>query len=295
MCYKCGKELAVNHVLVDPNLCLHDGVCVANCPASLLGMLETPTGRLPTSEKGEYCLHCGHCVSVCRAGALALTSLARSELRDLQVERESSPEQIEQLLQSRRSIRRYRDQVVPRALIERALDSARFAPSGMNQQPVAWTVVEGHDRVRALAQAVRDLAADLIAQKHPVAKRLHFERFVREWDRGQDTILRNAPMLVIAHTPAGDPMGQGAATIAMTYFQLAAMALDLGTCWAGYLQFALGFSPAVATLAGIPEGRQSNAATMVGYAKHDYVAIPPRKPLQVNWMCSEVRTSCHPV
>jgi nitroreductase/NAD-dependent dihydropyrimidine dehydrogenase PreA subunit len=273
----------VNHVLVDPSRCLHDGVCVANCPTSLLHMVEATSGRVPASDQGEYCIRCGHCVSLCPTGALALTSLPRSELRDLFPDRRTSSEQVEQLLQARRSIRRYRDQVVPRALIERALDSARFAPSGINQQPVAWTVVEGHDKVHALAQSVRDFAADLVAKKHPVAERLHFERFIGEWDRGQDTILRGAPVVVVAHTPAGDTMGQTAATIAMTYFQLAAMALDLGTCWAGYLQIALGFSPAVAKLAGVPEGRQSTAATMLGYAKHDYVAIPPRKPLQVNW------------
>jgi nitroreductase len=78
-------------------------------------------------------------------------------------------------------------------------------------------------------------------------------------------------------------MGPGAATIAMTYFQLAASALGLGTCWAGYLEIALGMSPAVVKLAGIPEGRQAHAATMLGYAKNEYAAIPPRKPLDVTW------------
>lgn len=172
---------------------------------------------------------------------------------------------------------------MPRALIERALDSARFAPSGLNQQPVAWTVIEGRDRVHALGRAVRDFSADLLAKNHPVAQRLDFGRFIAEWDNGQDTILRDAPVVVIAHTPAGDPMGPGSAGIAMTYFQLAATALGLGTCWAGYAQIALSFSPAVAQLAGIPDGRQSQAVTMLGYAKYAYVAIPPREPLQVTW------------
>jgi len=223
-------------------------------------------------------------VSVCRSGALALTTLPRNELRELHRERDVTPEQAEQLLQSRRSIRRYRDQSVPRSLIERALDSARFAPSGLNQQPVAWTVIDGKDKVHALAHSVRDFAADLLAKQHPLAERLDFRRFVGEWDNGHDTILRDAPTVVIAHTPAGDPMGAGSATIAMTYFQLAAAALGLGTCWAGYLQIALAMSPATAKLAGIPEGRQTQAASMLGYTKHTHVAIPPRKPLQINWL-----------
>jgi nitroreductase/NAD-dependent dihydropyrimidine dehydrogenase PreA subunit len=280
LCY----EHNMNHVVVDPSRCLHDGICVANCPMSLLDLEETPAGRLPTSDKGERCVACGHCVSVCRAGALALTSLSRADLRDIRPEHAITPEQAEQLLQSRRSIRRYREKAVPRDLIERALDSARFAPSGLNLQPVAWTVIDGREKVHALASAVRDFAADLLAKKHPMAERLDFARFVGEWDKGQDTILRDAPAVVLAHTLAADPMGPGAATIAMTYFQLAAIALGLGTCWAGYLQIALAMSAAVAKLAGIPEGRQSHGASMVGYAKHGYVAIPPRKPLQVSWV-----------
>jgi nitroreductase len=210
--------------------------------------------------------------------------LPRSQLRDLRPEHPVTPEQVELLLQARRSIRQYRDKLVPRPLIERALDSARFAPSGMNLQPVAWTVISGHESVHALAAGVRDLAAALLTQKHPVAERLGLARIVAGWDKGEDPILRGAPHVVVAHTPAGEPTGTGAATIALTYFQLAAEALGLGTCWAGYLQIALAMSPALAKLAGIPEGRQAQASTMLGYAKYAYTAIPPRKDLEVNWL-----------
>ena len=274
----------MNHVVVDASRCRHDGICVANCPMGLLELGETPDGILPMSDEGERCVECGHCVSVCRAGALSLTSMSRSDLRESRPDHNPTPEQAEQLVQSRRSVRRYREESPPRALVERALDSARFAPTGLNSQPVAWTVIDGRHKVHALAASVRDFAADLLAKKHPLAERLDFARLVGDWDKGQDTILRDAPAVVIAHTPAADPMGPGAATLAMPCFQLAATALGLGTCWAGYLQIALAMSPAVVKLAGIPEGRQAHGASMLGYAKYSYIAIPPRKPLQVNWV-----------
>jgi nitroreductase len=194
------------------------------------------------------------------------------------------PEQAEQLLQARRSIRRYGDKLVPREIIERALDSARYAPSGINRQPVAWTVVSGRDAVHKLSAAVLEWAGALVEQKHPLAERLGFSHFFAAWKKGEDLILRDAPHVVLAHTPTSDPSGAGSATIAMTYFQLAASALGLGTCWAGYLQLALSMSPAVANLAGVPAGRQAHAATMLGNAKHAYAAIPPRKPLEVTWV-----------
>ena len=273
----------MNHVVVDQERCLHDGLCISVCPVSVLERQIAPAGVVPTSSHGERCIRCGHCVSVCRADALALTFLPRRDLRPIEAAHAISPEQAEQLLQARRSIRRYRDKLVPRAIIARALDSARFAPSGVNLQPVAWTVLSGPEAVHRLAAGVLEWARALVEQKHPMAQRLGFGRFAAAWEQGEDLILRNAPHVAMAHTPAADPMGPGAATIAMTYFQLAASALGLGTCWAGYLEIALGMSPAVVKLAGVPEGRQVHAATMLGYAKYEYAAIPPRKPLDVTW------------
>jgi nitroreductase/Pyruvate/2-oxoacid:ferredoxin oxidoreductase delta subunit len=274
----------VNHVVVDQERCLHDGLCVSSCPVYALELKPGLAGAVPASSQGERCVRCGHCVSVCPAGALALTFMPRSELRLVNAADALRPEQAEQLLQARRSIRRYRDKLVSRETIERALDSARFAPSGINRQPVAWTVVSGRDTVHKVAAGVLEWAGALVEQKHPVAERLGFSRFLVAWKNGEDLILRDAPHVVLAHTPTADPSGATSATIAMTYFQLAASALGLGTCWAGYLQLALTMSPAVANLAGIPEGRQSHAATMLGYAKHAYPAIPPRNPLEVTWV-----------
>ncbi|MGA7740874.1 MAG: 4Fe-4S binding protein, partial [Polyangia bacterium] len=126
----------MNHVVVDQERCLHDGLCVSACPVSVLELETTLAGAVPTSSQGDRCIRCGHCVSICRAGALALTFLPRSDLRPMNTAHTISPEQAEQLLQARRSIRRYRDKLVPREIIARALDSARFAPSGVNRQPV---------------------------------------------------------------------------------------------------------------------------------------------------------------
>lgn len=274
----------MNHLVLDQDRCLHDGACVASCPISLLELTATERGATPTTDRGEDCLRCGHCVAVCRAEALELTSLRRTELRPTHPDRSIRPEQTEQLLRARRSIRRYRDKLVPRELIERALDSARYAPTGINLQPVAWTVVNGRERVHELAASVLEWARGLVQQNHPLAARLNFARFLASWEKGEDAILRQAPHVVLAHTATGESTGPGSAIIAVTYFQLAAAALGLGTCWAGYLQIALNMSPQIAKQAHVPEGRQVHAATMLGFAKFDYRAIPPRKPLDITWV-----------
>jgi len=66
---------------------------------------------------------------------------------------------------SRRSIRRYRPDPVPRDVIEALLKAAIWAPSAHNRQPWRFCVIESAARREALASAMgarlrRDLAAD---------------------------------------------------------------------------------------------------------------------------------------
>lgn len=73
------------------------------------------------------------------------------------------------LILTRRSLRRYRPEPVPRALIERLLTAAIWAPSAHNRQPWRFAVVESLEQKEKLARAMgerlrRDLEADSVPQ-----------------------------------------------------------------------------------------------------------------------------------
>ena len=70
-----------------------------------------------------------------------------------------------QTLLERRSIRRYTDQPVPRALLERLLTAAIWAPNAHNRQPWRFAVVTERSSGEQLAEQLaarweRDLLAD---------------------------------------------------------------------------------------------------------------------------------------
>ncbi|MCS6835101.1 MAG: nitroreductase family protein [Anaerolineae bacterium] len=74
------------------------------------------------------------------------------------------------LIKTRRSLRRYRPEPVPRALLERLLEAAIWSPSAHNRQPWRFVIVETAQAKEALARAMgarlrRDLAADGVAQE----------------------------------------------------------------------------------------------------------------------------------
>jgi nitroreductase len=71
--------------------------------------------------------------------------------------------------------------------------------------------------------------------------------------------------------------------IALSFLDVAAPALGLGTCWAGYLMAAIPQSPPLKEALGLSEAVTSLAAMMVGYPKYRYHRLPPRNEPQIAW------------
>lgn len=61
-------------------------------------------------------------------------------------------------LMTRRSIRAFTEEAVPREALEQIVDAARYAPSGMNKQLWRFTVVQNPAMLDALAAVIREEA-----------------------------------------------------------------------------------------------------------------------------------------
>lgn len=90
---------------------------------------------------------------------------------------------LEEVVRTRRSVRRWLDEPVPRADLERMVDSARQAPSDTNAQPWHFTVVTDRAVIRLLEQATRQRFAELgenleLSGRKEVGRKLKvFERY----------------------------------------------------------------------------------------------------------------------
>ena len=106
---------------------------------------------------------------------------------------------------------------------------------------------------------------------------------VGAWDMGFDSVLRDAPVLVVASAPKAASNGMVDVTLALSYFELAAPKLGLGTCWAGLLEGALLSSSDTREALGLPEGHPYHYPMMVGYPKSKYFRVPQRKTPKIVW------------
>lgn len=145
--------------VVDPEKCKKDHICVDECPAKIIKMIDKDTPPVPVSRAEEFCIQCGHCVAVCPYGALSHKAMAPEQCPPVRKELLPNPEWAEHFLRSRRSIRTYKKKVVERETITRLIDIARYGPSGSNSQPVRWLVIHDNEEVKNLAAPSMGLGA----------------------------------------------------------------------------------------------------------------------------------------
>ena len=269
---------------VDPGKCNRDGICVDECPMKIIALKDKNAVPVPVPGADDFCIHCGHCVAVCPTAALALDRMTPEQCLPVKKEWVLDSDQTEHFLRSRRSIRTYKKGPVGRDAISRLIDIAAHAPSGHNIQPVRWHVVYDTEELHRQTGMVVDWMRYMIKEQPEMAAKMHLEMMVGAWEFGVDVVCRAAPHVVVAHGLQSDRTAPAACTIAMTYLELAAPSLGLGTCWAGFFSAAAMFWPPLQKALGLPEGHMCYGAAMVGYPKYKYHRMPARNTPQVTWV-----------
>ncbi|MFC2027381.1 nitroreductase family protein [Chloroflexota bacterium] len=269
-------------LLVDGEKCNKCGMCAAECPICIIQMVEKETPPSWADDAEALCINCGHCVAVCPTGALGLSTMPLKKCVPITKNLKTTPEQLEQFLKSRRSIRAYKKKPVEHEKLAKLIDIARYAPSGHNQQPVQWLVVEKRKDVKQLAQMTIDWLRGLIKKDPTFSEMVQAEALVAGWDSGIDVVTRGAPHLIFAHAQK-DSVPLGDCHIALTYLELAAHSMGVGACWGGFVQVGATYDPALAQALQLPEGHASFGAMMIGYPKYKFSRIPVRNDAQVIW------------
>ena len=271
---------------VDAARCLRCGRCAAICPTEVL--LPDSVAITVDNSINFGCIACGQCMTVCPNGSITVTGrdLSPADLTDLPSREErATPPQLAALMRSRRSIRRFSDREIHRAIIERIVEAAACAPMAIPPSEVGITVVNGRAKVAELSRDVAKGYAGLLKFMDNGAarllgrvlmKRTTYDRFdsfiiplarvIVDGDRqGKDYVLYHAPAALIFHvSPYTDTAD---ADIACTYAMLAAEAEGLGSCMIGCTAPILARSADLKQKYRIPERHTPALVLILGY--HD--------------------------
>ncbi|MBU2514954.1 nitroreductase family protein [bacterium] len=268
----------------DESTCKKDGICANECPVAII-RLKDGNGFPEMVQGGEgICLLCGHCVAVCPQGALSHIKVPIEECPPILKEVEISEEQAIQFLRSRRSVRFFKNRPVEKEKIQRLIEAARYAPTGSNSQSIEWTVFTDKTEIRNLAGLTVEWMKNVReANSQAIADFPYIPMIIAAWEMGMDVVLREAPALIIASAPQKNTSGMTDLSISLSYLDLIAPKLGLGTCWAGLLQGGLTSWKPLKDAVGLPEGHSQHYPMMLGYSKYKYFRLPERKLPKINW------------
>jgi nitroreductase len=214
-------------------------------------------------------------------------------------------EQFSGFLSSRRSVRVFKDDPVPREMLEKIVEIISLAPMSFPPHKVQVTVMQKRETIeRALPLMVKFYEELSRKMDNP------FIRWVIRRKAGQeafdslqshvlpslawrlpdmkaglgDTITRGAPSMLVFHARR-EAMGQTAdGWIALTYGLLAAHALGLGATAIDLVPPAIARSPELREMFEIPRENRVLASMIVGYPRYRFQRGIRRRLANVNWI-----------
>jgi nitroreductase len=170
--------------------------------------------------------------------------------------------QMELLIKGRRAVRQYKQENLEPEVLQRLLDVACYAPSGMNARKVRFTVVDDREKLAKLRDDVMTGLGRIVRENKLPEGMEFFADFYRAWDEhGIDILFRGAPHFLVVSAPQSIVTPVQDCLIAMTTFELFAQTLGVGTVWDGLAKWAINdLLPEFRNRLGIPEDH------VVGYA-----------------------------
>ena len=171
-----------------------------------------------------------------------------------------------ELIRMRRSVRKYKPEMIPREIIERCLEASRLAPSACNSQPWSFVVADTEPMRTKVAQAAFSgiYAMNNFAMQAPVLIAVLTER--------------SKFMAALAGRFRGIQYSLVDVGIACAFFSLAAEAEGVGSCLLGWFD-----EQAVKSVLGLSRNVKIDIMISMGYSAGNESAVKVRKPQRETW------------
>lgn len=253
--------------------CIGCGLCKAVCAASAISIQNTKA-----VVRQERCISCGHCAAVCASGAVS------SDVRSFKAFSVHEPEgtDIEKLLQGKRSVREFREDAVPRDVLETLVRYGEMAPSSRNTRGRKYYIVTGNrvDELEGvvirglvgITKPVKPLLPFMKIFSRKNAERLSslsalFSAMQNAYLAGKHPVLCGAPAVICIAGPKSNLQRKDDCVCAEQYLMLYAESIGLASCINGFTQIA---HKEAEKYLGVDDGYTVEAVVMLGYPKYQY-------------------------
>lgn len=265
-----GKNL-----VIDKEKCIHCGLCVNDCTAFALEFDDSKTPKF--TEGGEdRCIKCQHCLAVCPVGALSI--LDKKPENSEKILPQYSSEELLNLIKSRRSIRHFKSENVSPETIAKLKDMLNWVPTGCNNHGLHFSFIENFNVMNDFRNYTNKKLIKVMEKAPTCGIAKKFARYKKALIEGNDVIFRGAPHMIAVSAPLNAPCVNVDPIIALSYFELYAQSLGVGTLWCGFAQACLQVFPELCRELNIPDGYKASYVMLFGLPDVKYARATQPEP-----------------
>ena len=259
-------------IKVDSEKCKNCGLCIQDCFVSCLQFGEDNIPEY-VPNGNQICLLCQHCLVVCSTGALSIGKINPDDLNEPSF---VDGEDMLSMIKSRRSVRKYKKKSVPEDKIEKIREMLSYPPTGGNFDNLHFSIVASKEKM----DKIRKVTYDAISSLDDDSPLYNMKPIVEaNLAAGKDIVYQSAPAM-IACAVNMNYVAQGCETvdpiIALSYFELYAQSLGLGTLWDDFATIVVSQIPEVYSMLEIPEEYTLSFVIVFGIPAVKYSKVPDK-------------------
>lgn len=284
--------------VINKDQCTNCGLCVELC------LVYEKDDNDVSRVRPELCIKCGACGSICPAGAIEGSSAEKKRFTKEDMGKLPSPESLQFLFRSRRSVRRYKREPLRREDLEKILEAGRYTPTGSNNQGIKYIIINDPEKMLELREMAlpvmgRIFSMGLRIAKLPFAGKLMGERqaydlrthyapaiklLIKRNKEGDDRLFYRAPALMLVHGEKQDEALCFACHIAMFNCSMMAHLLGVGCLLNSFILMTINNNAKIKKWLGIPKGDKCFGAMTMGYQNIKYNSLIERNPVNVRYL-----------
>ena len=226
---------------VDKEKCIHCGLCVKDCSAKALKFDDE---QFPEIDE-KKCFKCQHCLAVCPVGAISVCGKN------------------------------------PETKMQKLKDMLKFVPTGCNFHKLHFAFIDDIEVMNEFRSYVNKKILDALTKKPVKAIANKFSKYANAFLNGEDIVFRGAPHMVVVSTPVDAPCYNVDPMIALSYFELYAQSMNIGTCWCGLAEFCLLIMPELSDYLKIPKGYKASYVMLFGEPDIKFARTVQPEPFEI--------------
>jgi ferredoxin len=282
------------------NVC---GLCAEVCPNKIIFKSELNKMQF-RDDRIDLCIKCGQCMAICPSKSIVVEGLSYEEdffelpaYTDLE-------NGFNDLIQTRRSIRNFKDKAVSKELLNKIVNAISYAPPGFTPLKTEITVISDPEIIKkSLSNMIKIYESWVKGFKSPIIRffmkkgmgkkkyltmkehvlPMLISRLPELNDGTEDTITRHAPAMILFHSDRNKDTDNDI-IIAATYGILTAHSLGLGATIMSIIPPAIDQSSELRELFKIPESNKVISSMIIGHPKYKYQRAVKRNLKNIDWL-----------